>query len=539
MLADLGILHLFSLSGMHVTFFVGCFRYFILRSGVSVERLFGLQFLFSIIYAGLTGFSVSVVRALIQSMISLSNKQFKWRLSALDCWSLTLLIALVIKPYLLFSVGGQLSYGLSFFILYVYPIANRVKNRYLQMYYFSFLLNISIIPLVGLTFFEWQVTSSLFTFLLLPVFEQLILPLLSTSLLISFVFKSNILIHGLEAYFLMQQGLFQWLSQYSTFTLVTGAFSPIFFLIISLCLLLLLHLIYIKSKKNYIISVIFFLMIQNKYFLPTGMLAFIDVGQGDSIFIQTPFHQENILIDTGGKVGFEKEHWTVKANQKSNAEFSVIPFLKSKGVKYLDKVLISHGDVDHCGDLLTINEKIPIRYLYFPKGTEKKPIFRKMLKKLKQTGTKCVGVLANTNLDSSIPLQILAPQNTGTGENKDSMVLYTKIGGRRFLFTGDLEKEGEQQLMKQFSALNIDVLKVGHHGSKTSTDASFIKKINPVEAIISCGRNNRFKHPHEETLHTLKKENVKIYRTDQNGMIYYEWTPFSNRLSAKKIIQEN
>ncbi|OJG75914.1 hypothetical protein RV12_GL000253 [Enterococcus quebecensis] len=539
MLANLGILHLFSLSGMHVTFFIGSFRYLFLRWGIVVDRLFWLQLLFSFVYAGLTGFSISVVRALIQSIFSLSNRQFKWHLSSLDCWSLSLLVGLIFQPYLLFSIGGQLSYSLSFFILYVQPIVERIQNRQLQMYCFSLLLNIAMIPLVGLSFFEWQLTSSLFTFLLLPVFEVILLPVLTVSLLGSFLFKLNLLINGLEIYFLIQRAAFEWLSRYSTYAIVTGVFSPVLFLLICFLLFLLLHTMYIRSKKSYVVGIILILMLYNKYLSFNGTVAFIDVGQGDSIFIQAPFHQENILIDTGGKIDFKKEEWAVKAKQPKNAEYSVIPYLKSKGVKYLDKVLISHGDIDHCGDLLTINDKIPIRSLYFPVGTENKVAFRLMMNRLKKTGTKCYPILVGASISQKIPLKILAPSISGTGENKDSMVVYTKIAGRRFLFTGDLEKEGEQQLLEQFSSLKVDVLKVGHHGSKTSSDPVFIEKLRVADGIISCGRNNRFKHPHEESISALTKSDVKIFQTDKNGMIYYEWSPFSKMSSAKTIITGN
>ncbi|WP_242586551.1 DNA internalization-related competence protein ComEC/Rec2 [Candidatus Enterococcus ikei] len=539
MLASLGILHLFSLSGMHVTFFVGSFRYLFLRLGLTVERLFWLQLLFSIIYAGLTGFSSSVVRALMQSMISLSSREFKWQLSGLDCWSVSLIICLIFQPYLLFSAGGQLSYGLSFFILYVHPITQRIKNRYLQMYCFSLLLNVTMIPLIGLSFFEWQLTSSIFTFLLLPIFERAILPMLTISLIGSFFFKWQLLFTGLESYFLLQHLVFEWLSQNSTFTIVTGVFSPLLFLLITLLLFLLLYLMKKQSKKAYLIGAGLFILMHNKYFSPNGTIAFIDVGQGDSIFIQAPFHRENILIDTGGKIEFEKEKWSVKQKQASNADYSVIPYLKSKGVKYLDKVLISHGDIDHCGDLLTINEKIPIRKLYYPAGTENKTVFRRMIERLKKAGTKCYPILAETSISQSLPLKMLAPSVSGTGENKDSMIVYTKIAGKRFLFTGDLEKEGEQQVIQKFPSLKVDVLKIGHHGSKTSTDPLFIQRIKPIDGVISCGRNNRFKHPHDETLATLVQENVSVFQTDKRGMIYYEWTPFSKMTMARFVIEED
>ncbi|MGX7116381.1 DNA internalization-related competence protein ComEC/Rec2 [Enterococcus termitis] len=538
-LANLGILHLFSLSGMHVTFFIGSFRYLFLRSGLSVEKVFWLQLLFSVIYAGFTGFSVSVVRALVQRSIMLTNRRFSWKLSGLDCWSFTLMIGLLVQPYVLFSIGGQLSYGLSFIIIVVDPITERISNRYLKSYCFSLLLNIAILPLVGLSFFEWQITGSIFTFFLLPLFERIILPVLTFSFFSSFFVQFDFWRVGLEFYFLLQQQLVDWLNDTSTFSIVTGHFPFWLFLVAAFLEGLLLNQLVQRSKKAYLAGILLFLLVHSKYASPKGTVAIIDVGQGDSLFIQTPFHQENILLDTGGKLSFEKEKWATKSKQKSNAEYSVVPYLKSKGVKYLDKVLISHGDIDHCGDLLAIHKKVPIRALYFPAGTENKGVFRKMLETLKKAGVKCYPVLATQSLGRSLSLQVLAPAKAGRGENEDSLVVYTKVAGQRFLFTGDLDIHGENQLIKHFPNLKIDVLKAGHHGSRTSTDRSFIKQISPTDVVISCGRNNRFKHPHEEVLTTLEQEKVTIFRTDLAGMVYYEWTPWTKLSPAQTIIKHD
>ncbi|MTD38741.1 DNA internalization-related competence protein ComEC/Rec2 [Erwinia sp. CPCC 100877] len=539
LLSSLGIVHLFSLSGMHVAFFIGCFRYICLRSKITVEQLFWLQLIASIVYAGMTGFSISVLRALIYSMLRLGNSQYKWRLSTLDCWALTLFSGLLLNPYLLLSVGGQLSYGLSFFILYVQPVIAKIQSRYFQMLCFSFLLNIVILPLIGLNFFEWQVLGSLFTFLLMPIFERFILPLLSFSFVCSLIYPWQVMIIGLESYFNFQQYVFEWLSRHGTFTLVTGKFSAGSFLLACTCVFLLLHYLMLGSKKFWLCFVGLFLIVNSKFFNGTGTLAYIDVGQGDSIFIQLPFHRENILIDTGGRISFEKEGWTQRVDNKANAETTVIPYLKSKGVKYLDKVFISHGDADHCGDLAIINQKIPIRRLYYPKGTDKKPMFADLLNDLRQSGTVCVSVLGGQTIKCEIPLQLLAPLKPGAGANEDSMVVYAQLGNKRCLFTGDLEKAGEIELLRNYPSLQVDILKAGHHGSQTSSDPFFIKRVRPEEAIISCGRNNRFKHPHPVTLQTFQETDTTVLRTDKQGMIYYKWSFFSRLSAAKTVLKEN
>lgn len=536
-LAELGILHLFSLSGMHVVFFILLFRYFLLRIGISVEKVFWLQIFFSFIYAGLTGYSISVLRALMQANINAAKERFNVKISTLDCWSISLLISIFIHPYILFSVAGQLSYMLSFFILYIHPISKQVKSSLGRSFVFSLLLNICTIPIIGISFFEWQFAGIFFTFLLLPYFEKVLLPLLSISFFVSFFSQFRYWIQGLEYYFTLQTNLFYWLNKYLSYKLVIGSFSKFLFVGSFISILLFVYYLEKKSNKVWFVLALLILILNHKYLTSKEMVAFIDVGQGDSIFLQAPFHQENILIDTGGKMDFEKESWAKSASKKINAEYSVIPFLKSQGVQYLDKVFITHGHADHFGDLVKINEKIPVRALYFPSGTEKSQEFSKAIRILQKTGTKCYAILASDNLESCFDLQILAPKNSGIGGNDDSLVIQTIIAKRRFLFTGDLEKRGEQELVRRYPNQTIDVLKVGHHGSKTSTTDSFVQNFQPKEAIISCGRNNRFKHPNEETLQVLERNQTSVFRTDTMGMIYYEWYGIGT-LHQAKIIKE-
>ena len=129
---------------------------------------------------------------------------------------------------------------------------------------------------------------------------------------------------------------------------------------------------------------------------------------------------------------------------------------------------------------------------------------------------------------------ILSPEGNSQGDsNNGSIVLYTKLGGLKWLFTGDLEAEGEEKLMKKNPTLNVDVLKVGHHGSKSSTTEDFLEKISPQWAIISVGENNRYQHPHQEVLDRLQKNEINIYRTDQLGAITYTFREETGTFSVQ------
>jgi len=130
-------------------------------------------------------------------------------------------------------------------------------------------------------------------------------------------------------------------------------------------------------------------------------------------------------------------------------------------------------------------------------------------------------------------LQVLAPES-GAGQNEDSMVIKTKVGDKTFLFTGDLEQAGEKKLIRDYPNLKVDILKLGHHGSRTSTAPEFVAAIDPQFGIVSSGRNNRYGHPHEEVLETLV--NQTVLRTDQQGMIQFIWSEKQQSFLIKTLL---
>lgn len=533
--SEMGLAHLLTISGTQVVVYLYWFRYIFLRLGLTQETVFWFQLLVSFCYAGLVGFSISIIRVLLQQSIKLINQRFDLGLSVLDCWSLSLIVVLVNNPMTIFAIGTQLSFGLSFFSQYIFPIVKQIKSRFLKNLCFNFLLNLVAIPFISSIFFEWQITGSFLSVFIFPIFKKVLLPLLTIQFILSFFVVFPVLIDGLEEYFIFQVKLFEWLNRYATINLVIGACSALLFVWLIFLILLFLSLLSRRSSKCWLVLAIFFFSLQTKYLCYKGQVSFIDIGQGDSIFIQASFHQESILIDTGGQIDFGKEAWKVKEKSRESV---VIAYLKSRGISRLDKVFITHGHIDHFGDLLSIGQKIPINALYYPIGTETKPLFKKTIEALKQMGTVCIPIIGPSVVDGLISFQILAPTEIGEGENKDSLVLLANLGEKKFLFTGDIGQLEEKNLIKTYANLSVDVLKIGHHGSKTSTSEEFIQQIQPKDSIISCGNKNLFGHPHTETLQTLNTNEVNLFRTDKQGMIYYEWTIFSPVSSAKYVMNK-
>lgn len=530
-LARLGILHFFSLSGLHVLFFLGLFRYVLLRVGVTVERVWFLQLIFSCLCAGLAGYSISIIRTLLQRNLADSNRHFAGKLSKLDCLALTLLICLIFQPYALLSAGGQLSFGLAFLILFAAPLAQRYRYASLC---FSLLLSIGILPLLWYHFYEWQPLSVLLSVWLAPLFTYVLLPLLVLCFGLSYFLPTGLFSIVEHVFVLFSEGLTS-LRSLDYLRIVVGkpmVLQVLFGIGLVLCLL---HFLKQQQAGRIVWCILGLVLIAGgKYCDPSGILSFVDVGQGDSIFLMEPFHQATYLIDTGGRLNFAQEPWQI-GSWHSNAEQTLIPFLKSQGVRTLDHVFLTHGDADHMGDVAELQRAIPIRTLYFPRGMEQKDSAGKTLKWLAGQGVRLVPVLTDTELD--LPFQVLHPWVAGSGENDDSLVLALRLKVQTILLTGDLEQAGEARLMARYPSLKADILKAGHHGSRTSTAPEFIQQLAPRDVVLSCGRHNRFGHPHAETLATL--EDRQILRTDQQGMIYYTWWSFGKRLAPAQWVKSD
>jgi len=231
---------------------------------------------------------------------------------------------------------------------------------------------------------------------------------------------------------------------------------------------------------------------------------YLDVGQGDSTLIRTPKGQ-NILIDGGD-------------NHKGD---EVVDYLKQLGVKSLDAIIATHPDADHIGGLDTVIDAIPTKSVYAPRVSHTTNTYKDFLLAVKNSGLKIKTAKAGLTLPlEGVTAEFIAPvADYGKDLNAWSAVLRVQYGNTSFLFTGDAETKSETDMLKRPDLLNADVLKVGHHGSDTSTSLKFLNAVNPKYAVISAGKDNKYGHPKSAIVNRLKKSKVTIYRTDTQGTI--------------------
>ena len=502
--SSLGIIHLFALSGMQVGFFMDAFKKLLLRLGLTPEKLKWLTYPFSLVYAGLTGFSASVIRSLLQKLLAQHG------VKGLDNFALTVLVLFIIMPNFFLTLGGVLSCAYAFILTMTSKGGEGLKTVARE----SLVISLGILPILSFYFAEFQPWSILLTFVFSFLFDVVFLPLLSILFILSFIYpvtQFNIVFEWLE-------NIIRLVSQLASRPLVFG--QPTAWLLI--LLLVSLALVY-DMRKNIKRVAGFSLFIVGLFFLTKHPLeneiTMLDVGQGESIFLRD-VTGKTILIDVGGKAESDKkiEKWQEKITI-SNAQRTLIPYLKSRGVDKIDQLVLTNTDKEYVGDLLEVTKAFHVGEILVSKGSLTQQEF---VAELQATQTKVRSVAAGDNFPIfGSYLEVLSPRQVGDGDRDDSLVLYGRLLDKYFLFTGNLKEKEEKDLLKHYPDLDVDILKAGKHGAKTSSNSVFLEKIKPEITLISVGKSNRSKLPHQETLTRLENINSKVYRTDQQGAIRF------------------
>lgn len=525
----LGLVHLLAISGSHVTLLVGACFYalirFITRETAALLLLVVLPF-----YMVMTGASPSVMRAVIIAMLFLALRYKKSAIPPLDAISAACIVMLALHPYSLFQAGFQLSFIVSFALVLSIPIMEQYSSAFVRLFLTTFIAQISALPFLLYHFFEFSLLSIPLNLLFVPLYSFVILPLAFVWLGVHSLSEvaGAFLVHLLEWIIEVTNEWVHFLAESYSLSVVLGRPSPYLLVCYGAAILWAFRRM---EQRRYRAFVYVFAVIMLHAFLPYmnrhGEVVLLDVGQGDSIYIELPYRKGVYLIDTGGTVSFPKQPWQKRNNEWDVGKNVVIPFLKAKGVRELTRLIITHGDADHMGAAAEVIRHIRVKELMIGKGGANQPLQAALIQVAKEKHVSVVEVKKGDRWqDGETVFYVLHPDPSlsETADNNRSVVLYAKLGPLSWLFTGDLEKEGEQQVLAAFPRLHADVLKVGHHGSETSTSEPFLQVITPKLAVISVGKNNRYHHPHQEVIDRLKAQHIYILRTDEHGAIQYRYT---------------
>lgn len=507
-LIDLGLIHLFTISGFHVGYLIKLvFRIF--RKVLTAKTINLLSSLILVVFFLLSGDNSVLLRAILAGEIILFSNLFQKEFDNFFIWSLSLLLTLIFAPQILLTSGGQLSFLLTFAILWTGKMGNFKSNL---------LLSLVTVPIILSTHFVWHLLSVPINFLVIPFFGTVILPVVFLGI---FCYRIPLIVNlADQIIYVFNQGID--IIAKLPGQIVFGDLNR--FLIIPLVfLMILIFTDKYKLRKIAVTLALMILVIQYgfNHLLTKGELTFFDIGQGDSILIKQPSNQNVTLIDTGGQLEFNRDDWRKHRVKSNKGKTIVANYLHAKGIGKINQLVLTHQDQDHIGYASQILEAIDVETLLIPDGMEETTAFKEMiLPYLNQTSVELVTDQTNT----VTPFSILHPFVKGAAENEDSIAIATKIGNLNFFSAGDLDQKGELEVLKKYPNLKFDIIKLGHHGSKTSSNLEALKDFEVKYAIISAGRNNRYGHPHPETLSTLRDLDTINYNTQTNGMIKFEFT---------------
>ncbi|MBC1570198.1 DNA internalization-related competence protein ComEC/Rec2 [Listeria sp. FSL L7-1426] len=517
---QMGVVHLLAISGLHVNLLIGAIYFLLLKFSITRERAIICLLAFLPFYVIFTGANPPVIRAATMTALLLLFEKYATKWSSFSVICLSFILFFLLQPYVIYEVGFQLSYAVSFgIILSSRQILTRQQNTFTKSLAISFVSTIMSSVVMMYHFYSFSWVGIFFNLLYVPIFTIIILPGCISVFLLSMCSQALATIPESVLIFLIQliESFTNVFAKIPHQTIVTGRPNTVILVLIIVTILLFFYQ-WQKNKFPRRIFIIFCLLCYFSSFNVSGKVSFVDVGQGDSILIQLPYNKGNYLIDTGGQLPFEKEDWAKKRKPFTIGGSTLTPVLKSKGISSLDKVIITHSDADHMEGLDDLAKNISIRELIFAQGAENKAIMKEALDAMPKVKQTIILAGANWQVGES-RFECLYPTQAGVGGNDDSIVLKAILDNKVWLFTGDLEANGEQKLLDQ--PMKADILKVGHHGSKTSTSKEFIQQVQPTFAIISCGVENRFGHPHAETLNTLEEAKTTILRTELQGEIIY------------------
>lgn len=509
----------------------------------------------------------------------------------LNILSAAALLMLVWNPYYLLDVSFQLSFlvtlGLMVYVPMIMPLLKKMPAKLAGAVGVTLVAQLVSFPLTITYFNQFSLLSFVANLILVPLITLLVLPLATIALLAGSVWLQGGRLAAQVVEWLdhLTFSIVEWMNGYPVFVTIwpspSLAWTISYYIVMYMLLFFAKRWVYdgnsvvnsdeetvpleeamLLEKNNtteyagrlvkgatfaciLLYSSLLFYAYQPEHTRGEGLVQFLDIGQGDSILITTP-DGVNLLVDGGGTMQFgQPEEWSLRKDPFEVGAKVIVPLLKKRGIHALDAVILTHGDHDHAGGLQAVLEHIPVRSLLF-NGTmgsaeSVKSLFSTAIAKDIPIYAAQEGMVLK--LDPHTELVFIYPEASPDEngairevkkQNHASLVFMLKMQERTFLFTGDIEQEGEADILHRLSSLTeqsnevlselsslkqVDVMKIAHHGSKTSTTAAWLERWRPGLAVVSAGRNNSYGHPNDQVVERILGYGATLYQTNQHGEV--------------------
>lgn len=518
---DWGLSHILAISGLHIGIVVGLVYFLLIKTAVMTkEKAELVVLLFLPLYAVLAGGEPSVLRASAMVVLFIILRRMKIAVSTLDILSIVFLLLLLIDRLIIYHIGFQFSFLITFGIILTRKWLSHVSSSFYQVLIISFISQMVIVPIQLNYFSSFQPLAILLNLVIIPYFSIFVIPFMFFFLLFSFLPES--VLHAFDILFTAIHHkvllFIEWVDQYFNYPLYVSELPVSFFMCYYLCLVI--SLVYIERerlKEAFLGFSLLTLLLTGyaaiPYFSAEGTVTMLDIGQGEAFIIELPYREGVIMIDAGASFSFEDME-----PSPSVYERIIKPYMRSRGLYEIDALFITHEDLDHFGSLeFMVNDRVVkevyvSNYYVFPADLMQKLIEHQVQLQRVQVGS-------TVNIRGQL-FTIVSPVLDKRDANENSLVLHTEIGGLSWLFTGDISKEEELEIMKNYQ-VQADVIKIAHHGSNTSSDPVFLQALQSKDAFISVGRNNSYGHPTKEVIETLEELDIRIFRTDEHGAVQY------------------
>ena len=506
-----GISHLLAISGSQITILSIIFLFILNLFFKNKKFNYLIVIMFLLFYMFLTGFLPPIIRATWLFILLTIKKIINLKIKTIYLLLLISSFYLFYNPFIIMNIGFLFSFIICFYLILFSDYIRKVKGYFTKTFIISLIAFFGSLPILIYNFHYLNFLSPFINLIFVPLVSFIVYPFSLIVLLVPsldhFLFTICTFMENISLYF-------------NNFDQFIFTFKHINIYIIILYYAFISLVIYKMSKRKYSCLLVFMLILifhtNINYLNNKGYLTMIDVGQGDCFLLALPHNKGNILIDTGGEISFTKEPYDLSGNV-------IIPYLRSEGIDKIDYLIITHGDFDHAGMASNIIDDFPVSNIFLNSGANN-DLEQEIINKANEKNIKIKNIHNYTLKIAEYKFDIMS-LNDQDDENDDSLVIYTNIDGYKLLFMGDATNITEDYILNNYNINDIDLLKVGHHGSNTSSSKKFIKQTNPMYSIISVGANNMYGHPNKEVLKNLS--NSAIYRSDIDGSVQFK---FKNQL---------